>query len=330
MPQPNYPCLVDVPTLSPPPCDPITSLERAYERVRDEIASVADSDAAQMNIDVTAAIARVQFVAPAIGALREAHAHHLQAVDLARVARLADYADALAYLHTDFVHQDRPVDLLPAMYAEALRFRETVLAVGRVLVRLRLLESSVFDRAGSVQGYRNVGYELGNLCGKLLDAYPHISGRCPLSEEQLLRGKHLAARLVVGVAVRTTTRAQRTSVTIERRRAYTLMVRAYDEARRMVAFVRWHEGDADAIAPSLYAGRRRKRSRASAVPVAIEEFAPSAPSAPSAPAAYGARLSSFDPLPDASSPTRLHHLSVPPDSDSRHARSAVARTDGSS
>lgn len=39
------------------------------------------------------------------------------------------------------------------MYSEALRFREAGLSVGRVLIRLRLLESSVFDAAGSVQGY---------------------------------------------------------------------------------------------------------------------------------------------------------------------------------
>jgi len=46
-----------------------------------------------------------------------------------------------------------------------------------------------------------------------------------------------------------------------RRRADTLFVRAYDEVRRIVAYLRWHEGDADSIAPSLYAKRKASRRR---------------------------------------------------------------------
>ena len=40
-----------------------------------------------------------------------------------------------------------------------------------------------------------------------------------------------------------------------RDQAFTLMMRAYDEVRRAVTFLRWQQGDADTIAPSLYAGR---------------------------------------------------------------------------
>jgi hypothetical protein len=41
---------------------------------------------------------------------------------------------------------------------------------------------------------------------------------------------------------------------VTRQRAYTLMVNAYDDARRAVAYFRHSQGDADTIAPSLYAG----------------------------------------------------------------------------
>jgi hypothetical protein len=44
-----------------------------------------------------------------------------------------------------------------------------------------------------------------------------------------------------------------------RQRAFTLLVRAYDEVRRAVTFVRWAEGDADTFAPSLYAKTRKRR-----------------------------------------------------------------------
>src|SRR5688500_269126 len=46
-----------------------------------------------------------------------------------------------------------------------------------------------------------------------------------------------------------------------RKRAYTLLVRSYNEVRRVISFLRWHDGDAEDIAPSLHtAGRAARRS----------------------------------------------------------------------
>jgi hypothetical protein len=52
-----------------------------------------------------------------------------------------------------------------------------------------------------------------------------------------------------------------------RRRAYTLFVRTYDEVRRLVTYFRWTEGDADEVAPSLFAGRSRRSDVEEIVPV---------------------------------------------------------------
>ncbi len=45
-----------------------------------------------------------------------------------------------------------------------------------------------------------------------------------------------------------------------RLRALTDLVRRYDEVRRMVTYLRWREGDADDIAPSLYARRLGRKA----------------------------------------------------------------------
>lgn len=45
-----------------------------------------------------------------------------------------------------------------------------------------------------------------------------------------------------------------------RRRAFTLLARAYDQCRRVVTFLRWSEGDADKITPA-FAGPRSKRTK---------------------------------------------------------------------
>lgn len=44
-----------------------------------------------------------------------------------------------------------------------------------------------------------------------------------------------------------------------RLRAFSLMAETYDEVRRLISFVRWKDGDADEIAPSLWACRAKRK-----------------------------------------------------------------------
>ncbi len=46
-----------------------------------------------------------------------------------------------------------------------------------------------------------------------------------------------------------------------RKRAFSLFVNAYDQCRRAAAYLRWNEGDADELLPSLYAGRSVNRQK---------------------------------------------------------------------
>jgi hypothetical protein len=60
-------------------------------------------------------------------------------------------------------------------------------------------------------------------------------------------------------------------------------VRTYDEVRRLVAYFRWEEGDADELAPSLFAGRARKKNdeaELASVPPVTNGAAPVAPGMP--------------------------------------------------
>lgn len=45
-------------------------------------------------------------------------------------------------------------------------------------------------------------------------------------------------------------------------RAYSLFVRAYDQCRRAVSYLRWEEGDADDEPPSLFANRGPRKAPA--------------------------------------------------------------------
>jgi hypothetical protein len=62
-------------------------------------------------------------------------------------------------------------------------------------------------------------------------------------------------------------------------------VHAYDQTRRAVAYLRWNEGDADAIAPSLYKGRGGRSASSSDTAAAPEDAATAGPTAPASPGA---------------------------------------------
>jgi hypothetical protein len=90
--------------------------------------------------------------------------------------------------------------------------------------------------------------------------WPSIHGKCAVTEEELARGGKLVAWLMEVVGLREQGPAELAKSADMRVRAFTRFTRTYDAARRAVGFLRWNEGDADDIIPSLWKGRRNSRA----------------------------------------------------------------------
>ena len=71
----------------------------------------------------------------------------------------------------------------------------------------------------------------------------------------------LSMRIAVSAERRNGGPAATAAAALDRQRAFTLFARRYDELRRVVTYLRWHQGDADRIAPSLYRRRHKRRSK---------------------------------------------------------------------
>jgi hypothetical protein len=94
-----------------------------------------------------------------------------------------------------------------------------------------------------------------------------LAGKVPLSPQDLCEAKNLALELLerLGAAEREERMGRAPAPTsLLRQKAFTLLVRSYEAARRAVAYVRAPHGDAAQIAPSLFALRTRKRAAARA------------------------------------------------------------------
>src|SRR5262249_43656103 len=69
--------------------------------------------------------------------------------------------------------------------------------------------------------------------------------------------KDLGAQLFEAAGLRDVASANVAETTRIRQQAYSLLSRAYTETRRCIQYLRFHEGDAESIAPSFFTGRSR-------------------------------------------------------------------------
>jgi hypothetical protein len=86
-------------------------------------------------------------------------------------------------------------------------------------------------------------------------SWSNLEGKTPLSLQELNQAANPALDLASAIGSKEQSPVVIGEAARSRQAAFTLFRRAYDEARRAVLYLRYHEGDGDEIAPSLYAGR---------------------------------------------------------------------------
>jgi len=93
------------------------------------------------------------------------------------------------------------------------------------------------------------------------EAWDTVHDKTTVTSEEVERAAVLGSELHIALGLRRVgadLQSKPPESQLTRDRAFTLFVRAYDEVRRGVTFLRWYEGDVDSYAPSLYArGPRR-------------------------------------------------------------------------
>ena len=112
------------------------------------------------------------------------------------------------------------------------------------------------------------------------DVWSSVEGETPVKLADLARADDIATRMADAMGKKSLG-ALRASAVETRVRAISLLIREYEELRRMVTFVRWFEGDFDEYVPSLYAGRGGRGKKDVEVDVDVDEDIPAPPATPS-------------------------------------------------
>lgn len=233
-----------------------------FENVQPELAALDADELVPIKLDVSMAVTTVLGVLPELHGLRDQIVKELPTFDLPRFDKLGAYARALAAAHAAFLSATQPPDNLEELVERALDQRETLLAEVKLLVQHDIVKDERLAELKGAKGYKNIGTDLMVLTNVLRETWPRIEGKIFTTAQDLDLAVETSTRLLGVVGQREQAAAQISAAMERRVRAFTLLSRAYEDARRAVAYLRAGAGDADVIAPSLYPGRPRPRKSA--------------------------------------------------------------------
>lgn len=240
--------------------DPATLGGPALEALRDELFAIDERDLLSLNVEVSAAATLIIGAAPVIRRHRAALvAQFGEQMTGAALDRLDLLARAALQAHAAYRALESGTDV-QQLSADVVKYREVLVAEVRTLVLRGVLSRGLVGELNGTKGFRNQYLDLMQLTAVLTEHWDTVEPQTGLELAYVQQAEAAAHALVDAIGARSL--ASQSPAAELRQRAFTLMASTYDDARRLISFLRWKRGDADRIAPSLYAGRSNgRRSR---------------------------------------------------------------------
>jgi hypothetical protein len=227
------------------------AFEQAYDSLLPALLALRASEVVTINLAVPGAVTKALGIQLVLAALKERIVAALPEVDASIPEHLMTHAMALSHAHTLFLMASQDVDTLPSLAAEARKLRKILLRDAEGMIQRGLLDAAMMPRLRIDKGYGNLAFDL-QLLAQLFRRCPPPAGLTAVREADLQRAEKLAATILILLGHRKKLRASIEAAADVRNRAFTLFTRVYDEVRRAVVYLRWGDGDADRLVPSLY------------------------------------------------------------------------------
>lgn len=235
---------------------------RALAAIEPELRALDRSEISPPNVSAPRACATVLAALPAIRGLRAEIARRLPEHALDRIDGLERYA--LAALCAHIATEPQSGARIRALFAEGKALARELSTHARALALKGLVEASPLDAFARGRGHLATASALTAATLVLRASWDAAVGKTAVEAADLDRADRIARELCEIAGRRTRVDPIAAADLDVRARALTLLVRAYDDARHAIAYVRWKEGDVDRIAPSLFRKRRRRRVEAEA------------------------------------------------------------------
>lgn len=266
-------------TTEPSVADALT----AFESTRAERDALTADRLVPTNLDVGAgaltAIAAVRRLAPFLLAICA------KGPEVAAAIRnLLTYAHAAFYANYVYQHASPSTEEFQRLLATLVKQRTRAFGVLQMCVAFGILDESVLAGLREGSGHRDTLEDVGAAEQLIRERWASLEGTKLLTIADLDEMRATTVKFATVLAEKESVATVATEAANDRQRAFTLLARAYDQVRRALTYIRWEEGDADEIAPSLWVrpgGGRRTSSDVArpAEPVATPTVAPK-PAAP--------------------------------------------------
>jgi hypothetical protein len=232
-----------------------TNADEAYERILPEAMKLDGNALNVINVDPTNTILITMAVAKRLPGL-EGELLTLTQFPSGILPKFADYVLAFYSAQTRYTFATAPLEELPELLAKASNWRDILHAEAKSLATRGRLNGDLLKELTGTHGYRNVAMDLAGLARIFKSTWATIDPYTGLTKEEIAEVDKLALKMTGAVAQREQSPERAAEATNIRLRMFTLLSNAYEEIRRAVQFLRWHDEDADVIAPSLYSGRQ--------------------------------------------------------------------------
>lgn len=249
----------------------------AFARLADERKSLGQVEPPQG--DLRAALDTARKALPRLQQLRGAIAEALPRHPMQYLDKLDDYIQAVWFseqLVTLTSHGEAGSDRYNEMVEQGRNLRKILLATAELLVMRNLLDSAKVQAIRSGAGHDDMATDLTELAALYNEAWPRVKNK-GVEKEEVEQAEKLGQELQSLLVLRKSDAAKLSpeETTAQRDRAFALLARAYEENQRAVGYVRWHDKDADQIAPTLVRAKRGRPAKgettASPPPVAEAE-----------------------------------------------------------
>ena len=266
---------------------PIRDMEdvlKAFQRVEAKIEAQDPNDLTTQNVDVAAASSLVLGVADNILDYRDRMAK-LPEFDISNVDNLKDYAKAVWYLHITNLPAPEPANA-PALVEEVSTLRAKLILWAQPLAASGNLSQKAIDKV--IEGNNSTQDKAGDVVAMVTmyrTAWEEVKDKCGVTLEDLDRGALIGPAVFAWASRRDNDPVKPTSSgSLQVRKAWTLLDRAYAQCRRGIAYFRFDEGDARTIAPNV---RRNPGRRHVSRPEPEQPESPQSPVTPAEPIVEG-------------------------------------------
>ena len=185
----------------------------------------------------------------------------LPTFDMATFDRLSLYTEALEFTQAILNLRAKRLREMPEIAEEGRHLRELLLAYGDVLVIKGVFVAEVIANLREGTGYEDLMGDLSSLVALYLGTPGAMGPGSAVTQAEIDRATALRLELFHAMGADRDIALSQAELVAERHKLGHLLLKAHDELRRVTEYLRYYEGDAGTLVPTLFVtGKGNRKS----------------------------------------------------------------------